>query len=182
MSQASPEHSAEAQVEAATEQLSQLQVAAPSAHSNAAIAAPAPASAPAAKPKSTRTKVTLESLAKDVASGKIKKIVVLTGAGISCSAGIPDFRSPGTGLYDNLQKYNLPRPTAVFELEYFRRNPKPFYLVRHGNTREMVLGLHISVLLISLLAPVHDFVEPSLQRSSTPARTAPHRRTSSFVC
>jgi len=23
-------------------------------------------------------------------------------------AGIPDFRSPGTGLYDNLQKYNLP--------------------------------------------------------------------------
>ena len=28
----------------------------------------------------------------------------------SVSAGIPDFRTPGTGLYDNLQKYSLPRP------------------------------------------------------------------------
>ena len=34
----------------------------------------------------------------------------MTGAGISVSAGIPDFRSPKTGLYANLQKYNLPSP------------------------------------------------------------------------
>jgi len=34
----------------------------------------------------------------------------MTGAGISVSAGIPDFRSPETGLYANLQKYNLPSP------------------------------------------------------------------------
>lgn len=43
------------------------------------------------------------------------------------AAGIPDFRSPGTGLYDNLQKYNLPNPQAVFEIGYFRQNPKPFF-------------------------------------------------------
>ena len=36
------------------------------------------------------------------------------------AAGIPDFRSPGTGLYDNLQKYNLPNPMSVFEIGYFR--------------------------------------------------------------
>ena len=41
----------------------------------------------------------------------------MSGAGISVAAGIPDFRSEGTGLYHNLQKYGLPRPTAVFELE-----------------------------------------------------------------
>ena len=48
------------------------------------------------------------------------KIIVMTGAGISTAAGIPDFRSPGTGLYDNLQKYNLPHPQAVFEINFFR--------------------------------------------------------------
>lgn len=45
----------------------------------------------------------------------------------SSAAGIPDFRSPGSGLYDNLQQYNLPHPQAIFEINYFRRNPKPFY-------------------------------------------------------
>eukprot|EP01097_Dermamoeba_algensis_P007550 TRINITY_DN478_c0_g1_i6.p1 TRINITY_DN478_c0_g1~~TRINITY_DN478_c0_g1_i6.p1 ORF type:complete len:176 (-),score=31.52 TRINITY_DN478_c0_g1_i6:563-1090(-) len=53
----------------------------------------------------------------------------MTGAGISVAAGIPDFRTPGTGLYDNLQKYNLPEPTAVFDIEFFRENPKPFFLL-----------------------------------------------------
>lgn len=43
------------------------------------------------------------------------------------AAGIPDFRSPGSGLYDNLQKYNLPHPSAIFELDYFNDNPKPFF-------------------------------------------------------
>lgn len=45
------------------------------------------------------------------------------------AAGIPDFRSPDTGLYANLQKYNLPHPQAIFEIGYFRQNPKPFYML-----------------------------------------------------
>ena len=41
---------------------------------------------------------TLEMMAKWIKEGKCRKIVVLSGAGVSCSAGIPDFRTPGTGL------------------------------------------------------------------------------------
>lgn len=56
----------------------------------------------------------------------IQNVVVISGAGVSVSAGIPDFRSPKTGLYDNLEKYNLPYPEAVFDLNFYRGNPKPF--------------------------------------------------------
>ena len=47
-------------------------------------------------------------------NNKFKKVVFMTGAGISVSAGIPDFRSPDTGLYANLKQYNLPYPEAIF--------------------------------------------------------------------
>ena len=32
-----------------------------------------------------------------------------------------------TGLYDNLQKYDLPSPQSIFELSYFREKPDAFY-------------------------------------------------------
>ena len=49
-----------------------------------------------------------------------KKVLFMTGAGISTAAGIPDFRSPVTGLYANLEKYDLPYAEAVFSLDYFK--------------------------------------------------------------
>jgi NAD-dependent histone deacetylase SIR2 len=70
---------------------------------------------------------TLESLAKYIKDGGVKKVVVMSGAGISTSAGIPDFRSPETGLYANLARLNLPFAEAVFSIDYFRQKPEPFY-------------------------------------------------------
>ena len=43
-----------------------------------------------------------EELFTNLANGKYRNIVVLTGAGVSTAAGIPDFRSPG-GLFDVLR-------------------------------------------------------------------------------
>uniref|UniRef100_A0A3Q3FSM0 NAD-dependent protein deacetylase n=1 Tax=Labrus bergylta TaxID=56723 RepID=A0A3Q3FSM0_9LABR len=71
--------------------------------------------------------LTLDGVARYINSGKCKNIVCMVGAGISTSAGIPDFRSPGTGLYANLQKYNLPYPEAIFQIDYFKKHPEPFF-------------------------------------------------------
>ncbi|KAJ1965416.1 hypothetical protein IWQ62_002670 [Dispira parvispora] len=70
---------------------------------------------------------TLEAVANFIQQGKARRIVVMSGAGISTAAGIPDFRTPGTGLYDNLQKFDLPYAEAIFDIDYFLENPQPFY-------------------------------------------------------
>lgn len=45
------------------------------------------------------------------------------------SSGIPDFRSPETGLYANLARLDLPYAEAVFDISYFRSKPEPFYVL-----------------------------------------------------
>lgn len=69
-----------------------------------------------------------------------RSVVVLTGAGVSVSSGIPDFRSPG-GMYDTLkpelltasetQRRMMKRdPTAVVSKEIFQVNPLPYLELR----------------------------------------------------
>ncbi|SMQ52072.1 unnamed protein product [Zymoseptoria tritici ST99CH_3D7] len=103
-------------------------------------------------PPSTLSGRTIDALASYIKSGHCKKVVVMTGAGISTSAGIPDFRSPETGLYANLARLNLPYAEAVFDISYFREKPEPFYTLAH----ELYPGKFRPTITHSFIKLLHD--------------------------
>jgi NAD-dependent deacetylase len=52
---------------------------------------------------------------------RARSVVALTGAGISVPSGIPDFRSPGTGLWEKVD------PMEVAHIDAFRSDPRRFW-------------------------------------------------------
>ena len=58
----------------------------------------------------------LAELAREASS-----VVALTGAGISVPSGIPDFRTPGTGIWEHVD------PMEVAHIDAFRRDPARFW-------------------------------------------------------
>ena len=86
------------------------------------------------------TPVDIAGLARLILSPECKSIAILSGAGVSTSSGIPDFRSPG-GMYDTLRpdlimankwehKFMEEDPTSVLSWEVFKNNAFPYLEVR----------------------------------------------------
>lgn len=94
----------------------------------------------------------IEAVAKYILENDVRRIVVMVGAGISTSAGIPDFRSPDTGIYSNLAHLELPDPEAVFSITFFRENPRPFYAL----ARELYPGRYRPTIAHSFIKLLHD--------------------------
>lgn len=78
---------------------------------------------------------------------KAKKILVLTGAGVSTSLGIPDFRS-SEGFYSKIKYLGLDDPQDVFNLDIFLQDPSVFYNIAH-----MVLPPE------NVYSPLHSFIK-----------------------
>ncbi|XP_059253466.1 NAD-dependent protein deacetylase sirtuin-3, mitochondrial isoform X3 [Mustela nigripes] len=60
--------------------------------------------------------------------------------------------SPRSGLYSNLQQYDLPYPEAIFELAFFSHNPKPFFTL----AKELYLRNYRPNIIHYFLRLLHD--------------------------
>lgn len=79
--------------------------------------------------KDLKKNFSFEELCEKLKNGGFKKICFITGAGISVSAGIPDFRSKG-GLYEELgKKYGKSEPEELMTLDFFMDHPECLYSI-----------------------------------------------------
>jgi len=70
---------------------------------------------------------TIDSMVQFIKSQGCQRIVVVTGAGISTSAGIPAYISPGSAIKNIIKKYNLCDEYCLLNHRVFRKDPRSFY-------------------------------------------------------
>lgn len=78
-------------------------------------------SPPAAAGRATATGAASAAQALAELLAASERAVVLTGAGVSVPSGIPDFRSPGTGIWEGVD------PMEVAHVDAWRRDPERFW-------------------------------------------------------
>jgi NAD-dependent deacetylase len=71
------------------------------------------------RPRASDSRTSLLRLAELIRGAR--SVVALTGAGVSVPSGIPDFRSPGTGLWERVD------PMEVAHIDVFRTDPERFW-------------------------------------------------------
>jgi NAD-dependent histone deacetylase SIR2 len=98
---------------------------------------------------------------------KSKNILVITGAGISTSLGIPDFRSRNTGFYSQLLARGFESPEDVFDIINFDNDPTYAQLSLRNGRIVLIFRADIST---------------SWPRKSCPSLTDAHLPTPSFDC
>jgi NAD-dependent SIR2 family protein deacetylase len=107
----------------------------------------------------------LSEMAEYILSPECKSILVLIGAGASVASGIPDFRSPGTGLYATLEsgvhaltatadqkRHIQTEPTFALSKDLFLENSLPLLEL----LRPLILGTQEQTWKATI---VHRFVE-----------------------
>ncbi|RLV93418.1 NAD-dependent protein deacetylase HST1 [Spathaspora sp. JA1] len=101
------------------------------------------------KVKSIRSRLTNVTSIQDVLNliQNSNKIMVITGAGISTSLGIPDFRS-SQGFYSQVQHLGLNDAQEVFDLQIFHADPSLFYSIAY-----MILPPE------KIYSPLHSFIQ-----------------------
>ena len=96
-------------------------------------------------------------------------VVALTGAGISVPSGIPDFRSPGSGIWENVD------PMKVAHIDAFRADPVEFW--RFYGTRFDTLddkepnGAHHALVELERRGVLHAVVTQNIDRLHRKAGT-----------